>query len=298
MAKTIFVALPDRALSSQDFTAAIAGAASAVSGLLNDRVDVIGPPTQSGAPYAEALRQQIAKADLVIAGVSGDSPNVMLELGYAEAMGKPVLLLVRDPADVPFSLRDRRFLIYEASGYSFVTARLTDAIHALLHPSAGPTEAIAGSPKPRTVFISYSHVDVEYLQRILVHLRPLEVARLIDPWSDKKIQAGDRWRDEIRSALANPVAAVLLVSADFLASDFIITDELPPLLDAADQRGTRIIPIVVKPCGFLRHKGLARFQALNDARRPVIRMNEADREDLYAQLAELIDRDIQAVSAT
>lgn len=40
------------------------------------------------------------------------------------------------------------------------------------------------------------------------------------------------------------------------------------------------------------------FQALNDASRPVIRMSEADREDLYAQLAELIERDIQAVSAT
>lgn len=297
MAKTIFVAWPSQAAPSQDFRAAIAGAASTVSGLLNDRVDVIGPPAPSSAPYAEELRAQIARADLVIAGVSGDSPNVMLELGYAEAMGKPVLLLAHDPADVPFSLRDRRSLIYEASGYSFVTARLTDAIHASLHPAAAPAGVSGALPKPRTVFISYSHADAEYLHRILVHLRPLEVARLIDPWSDTKIRAGDRWRDEIRSALANPVAAVLLVSADFLASDFIITDELPPLLAAADRRGTRIIPIVVKPCGFLRHKGLAQFQALNDASKPVIRMNEADREDLYAQLAELIERDIQAVSA-
>jgi hypothetical protein len=299
MAKTIFLALPLHAQSPHDFAAAIGGAASTVSGILNDRVDVIGPPALSDTPLAEALRQQIAKADLLVADISGANPNVMLEVGYAEAMGKPVLLLVRDSADIPSHLRDHRFLIYESSGYSFVATRLTQAIQALLESSGGsPTRQPAPSHVPRTVFISYSHVDEDYFQRILVHLRPLEMAKLIDPWSDKKIRAGDRWREEIRAALDKAVAAVLLISADFLASDFITTDELPPLLDAAEKRGTRIIPVIVKPSGFLRDPRLARFQAVNDAQNPVIRMNEAEREDLYAKLAEIIERDIQAVSAT
>lgn len=83
--------------------------------------------------------------------------------------------------------------------------------------------------------------------------------------------------------------AVLLVSAAFLASDLIVTNELPPLLAAAEEKGARIIPVIAKPSRFLRDEKLARFQALNDPKQPLIRMSEADREDVYAGLAESIE---------
>ena len=50
----------------------------------------------------------------------------------------------------------------------------------------------------------------------------------------------------------------MLVSTDFLASDFITHDELPPLLEAAEQEGTLILPVIVSPCAFERSK-LARY---------------------------------------
>jgi hypothetical protein len=53
-----------------------------------------------------------------------------------------------------------------------------------------------------------------------------------------------------------------------------------------------VIPVIVKPCRFLRDDRLARFQALNDPKTPVIRMHEADREDLYAELAEVVQTEI------
>jgi hypothetical protein len=59
-----------------------------------------------------------------------------------------------------------------------------------------------------------------------------------------------------------------------------VTNELPPLLAAAEERGVRIVPIVLKPCRFLRDESLARFQALNHPEKPVIGMSEAEREAL------------------
>ena len=64
-------------------------------------------------------------------------------------------------------------------------------------------------------------------------------------WSDKKLTAGDQWREEIRKALARARVAVLLISADFLASEFIREMELPKLLEGAEERGVSILWVAV-----------------------------------------------------
>src|SRR5690606_7893081 len=117
--------------------------------------------------------------------------------------------------------------------------------------------------KGNKIFISYSHRDKSYLDRLMVHLRPLQKQGLIDAWADTRLQAGDKWKKEIESALKESRVAILMISADFLASDFIIDNELPPLLHAAESKGTRIIPVILKPCRFLREKNLCEFQAVN-----------------------------------
>ena len=63
--------------------------------------------------------------------------------------------------------------------------------------------------------------------------------------------------------------AVLLVSADFLASDFIADNELPPLLVAAENEGVIILPVIVSPCLFTNVPALARFQAVNLPSKPL-----------------------------
>ena len=72
-------------------------------------------------------------------------------------------------------------------------------------------------------------------------MRPFERQGHVDLWADSRITPGDRWKQEIASAMERASIAVLLVSADFLASDFVAENELPPLLEAAQREGVRIV---------------------------------------------------------
>jgi hypothetical protein len=127
---------------------------------------------------------------------------------------------------------------------------------------------------------------------LLIHLRPLEKLGLIDLWADTKLMAGDDWKKEIERALDRARIAILLMSADFLASDFIADNELPPLLERAETKGTRVIPVVLKPCRFGRDQNLSKFHAINDPRMPVARMSEVEQESVYDSIAEAVERSL------
>lgn len=151
-------------------------------------------------------------------------------------------------------------------------------------------------PQPKLhVFISYSHSDQSCHDRLRVHLKPLERTSQLDCWSDTRIQAGDRWRNEIAQQIERAAVAVLLVSADFLASDFIVNQELQPLLIKAEAKGTRIIPVVLKHCGFVRDPALSNFQCINDPKTPLMSLAEIDQERVYDHIAAEIHRELQAL---
>ena len=98
------------------------------------------------------------------------------------------------------------------------------------------------------VFVSYSHKDEAWKDRLVTHLNVLKHQNLIDPWDDRRIAFGDDWKAEIDTALQNARAAVLLISADFLSSDFILGEEVPKLLRQRDEEGLKIFPVIVRPC--------------------------------------------------
>jgi TIR domain len=120
--------------------------------------------------------------------------------------------------------------------------------------------------RPRqTIFISYSHQDVEWLRLLRKFLGVLEREGVISFWDDSSIKPGERWEESIRQALDAACAAVLLVSQDFLASEFITRYELPRLLSDAEREGKKIFWIPISPSTvFDSNREITVFEALTD----------------------------------
>jgi hypothetical protein len=112
------------------------------------------------------------------------------------------------------------------------------------------------------VFVSYSHADKCWFERLKVHLSPLSHEYDVDIWDDTRIKPGSNWREEIQLAVERSNVAIMIISADYLASDFIRTNELPPLLKAAQEEGVLVLPIIVSPSLFRHNPELSMFQAV------------------------------------
>lgn len=138
------------------------------------------------------------------------------------------------------------------------------------------------------VFISYSHFDKDFLVDIQRHFKPF--LKHIDYWDDSKILPGQKWKEEITKAIKETKIAILLVSTDFLGSEFIVTNELPPLLNAAEKEGAVILIVILKPCLFEEFDDLNQFQAMNPPSRPVMRMDDDEKEELYVNLVRQVKR--------
>lgn len=145
------------------------------------------------------------------------------------------------------------------------------------------------TPARPKIFVSYAHTDKEWLERMNVHLKPLERTHNVELWTDQKIGVGQRWLEAIETALDEAHVAVLLVSAHFLASDFIADGELPPLLQKAEREGTRIMPVIVGGCDFRGHPDLGAFQSANDPEAPLQGLSPVDVDKVFVKLKHAIE---------
>jgi len=103
------------------------------------------------------------------------------------------------------------------------------------------------SSEPR-VIISYSHEDSRWCAMFEKHLGALVPEKLLRIWSDQMLRVGEYWYDSIVEAIESADVAILLVSADYLASDFIRLEEVPRLLERRRQEGMLIVPVICRPC--------------------------------------------------
>lgn len=141
------------------------------------------------------------------------------------------------------------------------------------------------TPARTSVFISYSHADSQWLRLLNTHLKPLVRDQKLEIWSDQKIRKGERWRDRIHKQMAKARVGIFLVSADFLASDFIHAEELPPLLKAADREGATLLTVIVRPCaGAFQDSPLSQLQSMNGPHAPLSGMSKTQREQVMASV--------------
>jgi TIR domain-containing protein len=171
--------------------------------------------------------------------------------------------------------------------YENIAPKKEDAIPTEIRKPKQSDAAVPPINNRTKVFISYSHENNEELQRLLIHLRAAKQNNMIEWWDDTQIKPGEMWHEEIKNAVASTRVAILLVSVDYLASEFILKNELPPLLTASEEEGITILPVILGPCGF-KHTNLARFQAVNDPSIPLSKMNRYEKDEVWNKVVETI----------
>jgi tetratricopeptide (TPR) repeat protein len=142
----------------------------------------------------------------------------------------------------------------------------------------------------RTVFISYSHKDEVWKDRIVTHLGVLAQEGKIETWDDRRIAGGDDWQPEIENAIQACDTALLLISADFLTSKFILGREVPQLLARRAQQGLRVIPLIVCPCAWTEITWLKGIQARPKDGKALLSISNSEAEEALAALAKEIMR--------
>ena len=138
------------------------------------------------------------------------------------------------------------------------------------------------------VFISYSRQDSKWLNLFQTWLKPLVRKGTLDIWDDTKIKAGTNWKEEIERALASANVAVLLVSKNFLASDFITDHELAPLLNAAANEGLTILWVPVGH-SLYNKTDIGAFQAAHDPQRPLNSLPDHELDQAMTKICEQIE---------
>src|SRR5262245_5809060 len=110
------------------------------------------------------------------------------------------------------------------------------------------------------VYISYSHKDAQWKDRILEHLKPLASSGRLEFWEDSRIGVGVEWEKENAFQRSQSSVAILLITASFLSSDHIMGTEVPDLLSRRDQAGMLVIPVLVSPCAWSEVDWLRQIQ--------------------------------------
>jgi internalin A len=137
------------------------------------------------------------------------------------------------------------------AGGKLIDIKVTDLLNGVEDASqrqrAIPLEAIREVTPVQVVF-SYSHKDEELRDQLETHLKLMQRQGIINTWHDRKIAAGEEWRDTIDDNFRRADVILLLTSADFLASDYCYDIEVKSSLERHDKGEARVVPIILRKC--------------------------------------------------
>jgi TIR domain len=147
--------------------------------------------------------------------------------------------------------------------------------------------ALVNTKQPK-IFLSYTHKDRRWADRLLIHLGA--IADKVEVWSDAQIEVGASWYDEIARAISNADVAILLVSAHYLASEFITSQELPALLESSKHGRTLILLVMLGPVFLDPTNQLVRFQFVNPPDRPISALTPNEQDRVFMEVARAIQQ--------
>jgi hypothetical protein len=137
-------------------------------------------------------------------------------------------------------------------------------------------------PEPLELFYSYSHRDEELREQLENHLAMLKREGVISGWHDRRISAGQEWDGEINEHLSSAEIILLLVSADFLASNYCYDIEVKRVMERHEAHEARVLPVILRPCDW-HSAPFGKVQALPKDAKPVTRWD--DRDEAFLDIA-------------
>ena len=130
---------------------------------------------------------------------------------------------------------------------------------------------------PVTIFFCYAREDEALLNKLKIHLRPLQRQGLIDLWYDRDINAGAEWEQEIEKHLDTAQIILLLVSPDFMDSEYCYSIEMKRALERHARGEAKVIPIILRPV-YWHGEPLGKLQALPTDGKPVTDLTWHDQD--------------------
>src|ERR1700676_3417548 len=133
-------------------------------------------------------------------------------------------------------------------------------------------DANADAPfgRPIEVFYAYSHKDESLRDELETHLSILKRRGIISCWYDRRISGGMEWDDKIDDYLNRADIILLLVSADFIASDYCYEKEMTRAMERHELKEARVIPVILRDCDW-NFALFSKLQALPRDGKPVAR---------------------------
>ena len=268
--------------------------------------------------YVVEQAEQVQPADFVVVldtpvyqkafrtpALAADAPMIQLRLGKTASLISLALIgrtaahafkdctpgSFYDETHYPVSLFDLVLNLYAIPFTHAGFAPLRQALHEQWERTLTRKQG-DDMTSPLKIFISYSHKDEAIKDELVTMVAGLHRRGIVDTWQDRRIEAGDEWNQSIQDAMNECDLALLLVSADYLASRFIQEEEQPKLLQRREDLQLRVIPIIVRPCLWQSEPVLKDLQALPQDGKAVITFSKTNgkRDQVWVEIAAVIEQ--------
>lgn len=136
------------------------------------------------------------------------------------------------------------------------------------------------------VFLSYAHADEKYKEELDKHFAALKRSEKVETWNDRKLQAGCRLDEDIKRHLNEDHIIILLISSDFIASDYCYNIEMKRAIERNERGECMVIPIIIRPCLWMETP-LKNILALPKDGKPVSKYTDSD--EAYLEIVSAVN---------
>jgi Tfp pilus assembly protein PilF len=143
---------------------------------------------------------------------------------------------------------------------------------------------VSMAQQPIEVFFSYSRADKRLRDQLDVHLSSLKRRGVISSWHDRQIEAGSEWEEEIDRHMQTADIILLLISPDFVASDYCHEIELPIAMARHEAEDACVVPILLRPVAEWKRLSFAKLQVYPSGAVPITQW--ADQDTAFVDVVE------------